>query len=162
MEVGRVRNLSLLLRKRKCHEPLMHRGVMAQHIKNAVRPIPKSCKNRAAAMPTAAPYLKPSNRQHQATLGGYRLEQIKRNSCYRQEVALVSQSTCPTRKSESSAQSFIQRVAILTDKYVAFASSLNTTNLKLPLLRKQERKLTFKIKKKKLPPPYPKCLQSPL
>lgn len=133
----------------------MHRGVMPQHnIKNAVKPIPKSCKNRAAAMPTAAPYLKHSIRQHQDTLGGYQLEQIKRSclySCYRQEVALESQSTCPTRKSESSAQSLIQRVAILTDKYVTFASSLNTTNLKLPLLRKQERKLTFKIKKKSTP-----------
>lgn len=152
LEVGRVRNQSLLLRKRRCHEPLMQRGVMSQHnIKNAVRPIPKSCKNRAAAMPTAAPYLKHSIRQHQATLGGYQLEQIKRNSCYRQEVALESQATCPTRKSESSAQSLSQRVAILTDKYVTFASSLNTTNLKLPLLRKQERKLTFKIKKKIYP-----------
>lgn len=28
-------------------------------------------------MPAAAPYLKPSNRQHQNTLGDYQLEQIK-------------------------------------------------------------------------------------
>lgn len=53
-------------------------GVMPQHnIKDAIRPIPKSCKNRDMAMPTAAPYLKPSNRQHQDKLGGYQLEQIK-------------------------------------------------------------------------------------
>lgn len=37
----------------------------------------KSCKYRATAMPVAAPYLKPSNRQHQNTLGDYQLKQIK-------------------------------------------------------------------------------------
>lgn len=96
-------------------------------------------------MPTAAPYLKPSNRQHQDTLEATNWNRSKGTVATGKEVALESQLTCPTRKSESSAKSLTQWVAILTDKYVAFASSLNTANLKLPLLRKQERKLMFKI-----------------
>lgn len=78
----------------------------------------------------------------------------QRNSRCRQEAALKSQPTCPPREPESSAKSLAQRVAILSAKCVAFASSLNITGLKLPLLRNQERKHMFKSlkrKKKSLP-----------
>lgn len=81
----------------------------------------------------------------------------QRNSRCRPEAALKSQPTCPPRKPESSAKSLAQRVAILSAKCVAFASSLNITGLKLPLLRNQERKHMFKSlkRKKKAYPAYP-------
>lgn len=66
------------------------------------------------------------------------------NSCCRQEAVLKFQPTCPPRTSESSAKSLTQWVTILSAKCVAFASSLNITNLKLPLPRKgREGKETF-------------------
>lgn len=81
----------------------------------------------------------------------------QRNSHCRQETTLKSQPTCPLRKPESSAKSLAQRVTILSAKCVAFASSLNITGLKLPLLRNQERKHMFKNlkRKKKAYPAYP-------
>lgn len=80
----------------------------------------------------------------------------QRNSHCRQETALKSQPTCPLRKPESSAKSLAQRVTILSAKCVAFASSLNITGLKLPLLRNQERKHMFKnLKRKKSLPSIP-------
>lgn len=81
----------------------------------------------------------------------------QRNNRCRQEAALKSQPTCPPREPESSAKSLAQRVAILSAKCVAFASSLNITGLKLPLLRNQERKHMFKSlkRKKKAYPAFP-------